>query len=91
VNARRVHVWISGDVQGVGFRWYTRERAEAEGLAGWVRNLPDDRVEAVFEGGPEAVERILEWCRSGPRSASVTGVEAHDEEPEGDAGFRIEH
>ena len=86
-DARR-RVRISGDVQGVGFRWYTREQAMASGVAGWVRNLPDGRVEAVFEGHREAVDALVEWCRSGPRSATVTDVEVRDEAPEGEEGFR---
>jgi len=61
----------------------------ASGVAGWVRNVPDGRVEAVFEGDPQAVDALVEWCRSGPRSATVTAVEVGDEEPQGEEGFRI--
>lgn len=71
----RAHVWVSGRVQGVCFRAYTREEARRLGLAGWVRNLPDGRVEAVFEGEKEKVERAVAWCRLGPPSADVSGVE----------------
>ncbi len=81
---------VSGDVQGVGFRWYTREQALTLGLTGWVWNLPDGRVEAVFEGEPDAVERMLEWCRSGPPLARVRSIEVAEEPPEGEEGFRIE-
>jgi acylphosphatase len=88
---RRVHVVVRGDVQGVGFRWYTREQAMAGSVAGWVRNLPGGEVEAVFEGDHDAVEDLVRWCRSGPRSASVSGVEVRDEEPRGEEGFRIAH
>jgi acylphosphatase len=87
---RRVHVWISGDVHGVGFRWYAREQAMEHRVAGWVRNLRDGRVEAVFEGPAEAVEAILEWCRGGPRSAHVERVEVREEPPEDANGFRID-
>lgn len=85
----RVRVLISGDVQGVGFRWYCRERAMGAGLAGFVRNLPDGRVEAAFEGPAAAVGALVEWCRRGPDMASVAGVETHPEEPLGDSAFRI--
>jgi acylphosphatase len=87
--ARRAHVWVSGRVQGVGFRWYTREEAMRRGLAGWVRNLPDGRVEAVFEGPPDRVASMLEWCRTGPRLAGVEGMEAVDERMAAEKGFRI--
>ena len=73
--ARR-HVWISGLVQGVFFRQATRRRARELGLAGWVRNLPDGRVEAVFQGPPRAVEAMVEWCHQGPPSAIVERVES---------------
>ncbi|HYZ11453.1 MAG TPA: acylphosphatase [Actinomycetota bacterium] len=87
----RRHVFVSGMVQGVFFRYETRERARARGLAGWVRNLPDGRVEAVFEGQQDAVEGMVEWCRTGPRGAEVTDVEAIEESPEGLQGFDVRH
>lgn len=74
MNAR-VHVFISGKVQGVFFRSSTKEMANELGLSGWVRNLADGRVEAVFEGNNEAMKKMLEWCRKGPEHAKVTGVE----------------
>jgi acylphosphatase len=86
---RRVHLWVSGRVQGVGYRWYTREEAMRRGLAGWVRNLPDGRVEAVFEGPAPRVASMLAWCRTGPRMAAVDGVEALDEPVAAEEGFRI--
>jgi acylphosphatase len=89
--SKRVRVLVSGDVQGVGFRWATRAEAASRGLVGWVRNLPDGRVEAVFEGAPEDVDALVAWCRTGPGWAGVTGVEAVEEEPRGDSGFRIAH
>ena len=84
-----MRVVVSGDVQGVGFRWSARAEAVGRGLAGWVRNRADGRVEAVFEGGPEAVESIVAWCRTGPPWASVAAVEVVEEEPTGESGFRI--
>jgi acylphosphatase len=69
------HVFVSGRVQGVGYRFHTHERATALGLSGWVRNLPDGRVEALIQGPPEAISAMLEWFHDGPRSASVSHVE----------------
>jgi acylphosphatase len=85
----RVHAWITGQVQGVYYRGATREQAVALKLTGWVRNLSDGRVEAVFEGNPESVERMLAWCRTGPPAASVTGVEIATEPLEGLTDFEI--
>ncbi|MCL6450517.1 MAG: acylphosphatase [Acetobacteraceae bacterium] len=76
----RAHVWVSGLVQGVLFRAHTRSEAQRLGLGGWVRNLPDGRVEAVFEGEDTDVKRAVEWCRRGPPEARVTGVEVRWEE-----------
>jgi acylphosphatase len=87
--AVRAHAWISGQVQGVFFRYRMAEEARSEGLAGWVRNLPDGRVEAVFEGPAEAVDRLVAWCRRGPQGARVADVRVQAEEPEGVAGFEI--
>ena len=85
----RRRVWVSGRVQGVAFRASTRREAAAAGVEGFVRNLADGRVEAVFEGEPSAVEALLAWCRSGPRGARVDRVEERAEAPEGLSGFRI--
>ena len=82
-------MFVSGDVQGVFFRYETRERARAYGLDGWVRNLPDGRVEAVFEGPVQAVQAMVGWCRQGPSGARVTEVEVTDEEPEGLDAFEV--
>ena len=82
-GARRVRVFVSGRVQAVFFREMTRRMAQAEGVTGWVRNMPDGRVEAVFEGPDEAVERMIEWSRTGPELAVVDEVEVVDEDPEG--------
>ncbi len=71
----RVHVLIKGRVQGVFFRAATRDEARARGLGGWARNLPDGRVEALFEGDKRAVENMLAWCHQGPPYAYVDRVE----------------
>ncbi|MCX7817215.1 MAG: acylphosphatase [Syntrophales bacterium] len=76
---RRVHLFISGRVQGVAFRAYTQEQAYLLGLSGWVRNLRDGRVEAVFEGPKESIEAMIEWCKVGPPGARVVHVEVVDE------------
>jgi acylphosphatase len=85
----RRRVVIHGFVQGVFFRDTVRRRALEAGVAGWVRNNPDGSVEAVFEGGPAAVERLVTLCHEGPRGARVDRVEAFDEEAEGLGGFVI--
>jgi len=83
----RVHVFVSGRVQGVGYRYSTVNEAQRLGVNGWVRNLPDGRVEAVFEGSRTVVEEIIRWCHKGPRSAVVKDVAVEDEELEGLRGF----
>lgn len=75
----RKRVLISGRVQGVYFRAYTLQEANRLGLVGWVRNLPDGRVEALFEGPDEAVEQMLSWCRTGSPNARVTNIEIIDD------------
>jgi len=87
---KRVRVLVSGDVQGVGFRWYCRAAAMGRAITGSVRNLPDGRVEAEFEGDPDAVEDMIEWCRRGSRGARVDGVEVEEQAPQGESDFRIE-
>jgi len=71
----RAHVFISGMVQGVFFRSETRDEAKKLGVKGWVRNLSDGRVEAVFEGEEKSVKELVEFCRRGPPGARVTGVD----------------
>ncbi|MDF1499063.1 MAG: acylphosphatase [Anaerolineales bacterium] len=71
----RAHVLVIGRVQGVSFRYYTVHEAEAAGVGGWVRNLWDGRVEAVFEGDKDSVERMVAWVKRGPPSARVEEVE----------------
>jgi acylphosphatase len=87
--AVRRRVRVSGEVQGVGFRWSTRAEAERLGVAGLVRNLPDGTVEAEVEGTPDAVERMLEWLTHGPPAATVTGCEVSELPPAGDTAFRV--
>ena len=86
-ETRALHLVVGGRVQGVGFRWFVRNAARALELAGRVRNLPDGRVEACFEGAADAVDRMVAWCRHGPAQASVTGIEVFEEPPRGELGF----
>ena len=76
---KRFHVHVSGRVQGVFFRANAWETARSLGLTGWVRNLPDGRVEAVFEGEEEAAEKMLAWCRTGTPPARVDRLEISEE------------
>ncbi|WP_136686591.1 acylphosphatase [Halorhabdus amylolytica] len=87
----RAHVFVSGRVQGVFFRATTRERAAEHGVDGWVKNLDDGRVEAVFEGPEEAVEAMIAFCQEGSPQASVEDVETEYEEPTGLDGFEIRY
>lgn len=88
----RRRVFVSGRVQGVSFRASTvREASRYPALQGWVRNLPDGRVEAVFQGETDSVLALVAWCRRGPPAASVSGLEVREEYPDSDlALFRIE-
>ena len=85
----RRRVVVHGLVQGVFFRDTVRRRALAAAVSGWVRNRPDGTVEAVLEGEPVAVERLVEFCRQGPRGARVDRVEISEERPEGLSVFSI--
>jgi acylphosphatase len=85
----RRRVVVHGLVQGVYFRDTLRRRAGLLGVAGWARNNPDGTVEAVFEGEPDAVERLVGLSREGPRGARVDRVEVEDEAPEGLLGFAV--
>ena len=82
---------ISGTVQGVGFRDSTQRRALALGARGYVKNLPDRRVEAVFEGSPETVESALAFVREGPRGSHVTQVEVEELSGQSFRGFEIRY
>jgi acylphosphatase len=89
-NARiRRRVAVRGRVQGVYFRGSTQDEARRAGVDGWVRNLPDGGVEAVFEGEPAAVEALVDFCRRGPAYAEVTHVDVAEEAPAGERGFEI--
>lgn len=83
------HVFISGRVQGVGYRYSTVETATQLRLKGWVRNLPDKRVEAVFEGKREIVEQMIRWCHEGPPAALVETVKVEYLAPEGFERFEV--
>jgi acylphosphatase len=85
----RNRVLISGRVQGVFYRGTCQVVAEEHGVRGWVRNRPDGRVEAVFEGPAEDVSRLVEWSRHGPRDAVVEDVRVQQEPPEGISGFEV--
>lgn len=82
-------MYVSGAVQGVWFRESCREQAQLAGVDGWVRNRADGQVEVVLEGPPAAVDRVVAWCRQGPRRARVERVEVVDEAPVGERGFRV--
>lgn len=73
----RAHILVSGRVQGVFFRSETRDEAVKKNVSGWVKNMPDGRVEAVFEGEKENVEKMIEFCKMGPPGARVTKVDVH--------------
>jgi len=89
MDRTRAHVYVSGTVQGVYFRATTRDRARERGVDGWVRNLDDGRVEAVFEGPEEDVEAMIEFCHEGSDAARVEDVDVTVEEPAGEDGFEV--
>lgn len=84
------HVYVSGKVQGVYFRDTTRKVAVDNGVNGWVKNLDDGRVEAVFQGGEDAVQKMIDFCHEGPPAARVEDVEVEDDPDRGPfAGFEV--
>ena len=86
----RKHVVINGKVQGVFFRSSAQKRATSLGIGGWIKNMPDGKVEAVFEGKEEAVRKMLSWCWKGSGPAHVIDLKTKDEEPSGEEkDFRI--
>ncbi len=88
----RVHILISGEVQGVFFRSNTRDFANGLGLKGWVRNFTDGRVEVVAEGEKSLLERLIEFCRKGPPGARVENIEIEWEESKDEfEGFEIRY
>ena len=90
-TTKRAHALVDGRVQGVGFRYSASIEAEYRALTGWVRNLPNGRVELVAEGSAKAVESLVDWCRQGPRHAWVRHVDVVWETPGNEpAGFRVQ-
>ena len=85
----RVHVFVSGDVQGVSFREAIAEKANEQGVTGWVRNLNDGRVEAVLEGPRDEVYRVVGLCRAGPKGARVANVQVDREPPKNEKTFKV--
>ncbi len=75
MSPKRVHLWIRGYVQGVGFRHHARQQAMLRGLTGWVKNLPDGQVEIVAEGDEKSLEDLVDWSRRGPEMAEVESVD----------------
>jgi acylphosphatase len=87
---KRLHLYITGAVQGVMFRESTRRQAEQYNVRGWVRNLPDGRVEAILEGTSFAVDSVADWCHHGPERAKVRHVETEEEPATGQfAAFKV--
>ena len=85
------HVRVTGRVQGVFYRAWTREQARELGLTGWVRNCSDGSVEAHLEGAESAVAQMIERMRQGPPAAGVENVEVREAEPEGAPRFEVRH
>jgi acylphosphatase len=88
-GVERRRVIVHGFVQGVGFRFAVEREARSRGVAGWVRNRFDGAVEAAFEGEPEDVQALVDFCRRGPRGALVERIDVVAESPEGPTGFRV--
>lgn len=86
----RVHIFVSGRVQGVSFRYYTAQKAEELGLKGWVRNTEDGELEAVFEGKQDKIKEIISWMRKGPPSAKIDNINIKEEQNRGEfSNFEI--
>lgn len=85
----RVHVFVMGDVQGLGFRQAIADKANEQGVTGWVKNLSDGRVEAVLEGPRDEVYRVVGLCRAGPKGAKVNGVQVDREPPRNEKTFKV--
>jgi acylphosphatase len=88
---KAVTVRVTGRVQGVSFRWYALQQAQRLGVRGWVRNEPDGSVAGHFEGDDEAVDAMVEWCRSGPSYAAVRDVAVTEAAPTGAGRFDIRY
>ncbi|HMA83935.1 MAG TPA: acylphosphatase [Candidatus Thermoplasmatota archaeon] len=92
MSKKTVHVYIRGKVQGVWFRANTKEEAEKKGVHGWVRNMSDGRVEALFEGEHKAVDAMVEWCHRGSPLSNVKNVKVQEmSTPVGCLDFKIKH
>ncbi len=85
------HVRVTGHVQGVFFRAWTRDHAQRLGVTGWVRNCPDGSVEAHLEGDPDTVEQMVAFLRDGPQHATVASVDLTEAEPQGLSAFEVRH
>jgi acylphosphatase len=88
-DERTVRLRIAGGVQGVGYRYWTERTAHELGLSGWVRNRRDGTVEAVISGSTDAVDRMIERCREGPRAAQVTSIDVGEEPAKPSSGFEV--
>jgi len=90
VELKRAHLFIYGRVQGVNFRYYTRQQAQSLGVTGWARNLFDRRVEVICEGDELSLQQLIDWCHRGPSAARVDHVETQWEQPTGEfSSFEI--
>jgi len=88
----RTHVFVTGDVQEVSFRYYAKQKAASLEIKGWVRNLPSGEVEAVFEGLDDRIKEMIEWCKKGPWLAKVNTVKVDFSDYRGEfEGFEIRH
>jgi len=86
------HIIVSGRVQGVFFRYNTKNKADKLKINGFIKNLPDGRVEIVAKGNEEDIKRFLEWCKKGPVLVNVKDIEFIDDNPEiGFKGFEIRY
>jgi len=83
------HIIVTGRVQGVGFRYYTKLKADELSLRGWVQNLPDGSVEIIVQGDPENINAFIEWCHSGPSSSNVNKLDYRESKLEAFSDFRI--
>ena len=83
------HVFISGQVQGVGFRFYTKGQADKLGLFGWIKNLSDGRVEAILQGPKDKVEQLITWCKEGIPAAQVSSIEVTWQESRNFDSFEV--
>jgi acylphosphatase len=90
-NIIQVHILVSGRVQGVGYRFWTCKQAERLGISGWVKNLDDGRVEAVFCGEQTNVDQMIKLCYSGPSAAQVIDIISTGETPQNFRSFEIQY